>query len=70
MLYDQVMLRKYNPSSRFVLYGHASASLDDPVNHQYESGVDFEWGQVSATSQPRFLPRRRARFLVVTACFS
>ncbi|CAM9773342.1 unnamed protein product [Scytosiphon promiscuus] len=38
--------RKYNPSSRLVLYGCAAASSTSRCRNLTSAGFDFEWGQV------------------------
>lgn len=40
--------RKYNPSSRIVLYGCAAASADDHCSSSASAAFDFEWAQVGA----------------------
>ena len=44
------MHRKYNPSSRLVLYGCAAASVVDQCTNRTTAGIEFEWGQVHARS--------------------
>ncbi|CAM9572666.1 unnamed protein product [Scytosiphon promiscuus] len=41
--------RKYNPSSRLVLYGCAAASTEDRCSNRTTAGFDFQWDQVRDT---------------------
>lgn len=45
-LWFQAIHRKYNPSSRLVLYGCAAASFEDRCSNNSMAGFGFEWGQV------------------------
>ena len=45
-LWFQEIHRKYNPSSRLVLYGCAAASFEDRCSNSTLAGFDFVWGQV------------------------
>ncbi|CAM9207243.1 unnamed protein product, partial [Ectocarpus fasciculatus] len=40
--------RKYNPSSRLVLYGCAAASTEDRCSNSSTAGFDFTWDQVDS----------------------
>lgn len=42
----QDVLRQRDPSSRLVLYGCASASVDESCSTSVSSGFGFEWAQV------------------------
>eukprot|EP00904_Undaria_pinnatifida_P010764 jgi/Undpi1/6818/HiC_scaffold_21.g09294.m1 len=45
---SQEVLRKYNPSTRIVLYGCAAASVDGSCSSRVNAGFDFEWAQVDS----------------------
>lgn len=51
-LLRQEMRRKYNPSSRLVLYGCGAASVDNRCSNRTMAGFDFEWDQVPWTQTP------------------
>lgn len=48
--------RKYNPSSRLVLYGCAAASVDDRCSNSTVAGFNFEWDQVPFIPHTILLP--------------
>ena len=43
---SQEIARKYNPSSRMVLYGCAAADVDERCSSSATADFDFEWAQV------------------------
>ncbi|CAM9548563.1 unnamed protein product, partial [Ectocarpus sp. 12 AP-2014] len=45
--------RKYNPSSRVVLYGCAAASLEDRCRNSSTAGFDFKWDQVDSNIEEK-----------------
>lgn len=46
----QEVLRKYNPSSKLVMYGCAGSSVEDVCSASASAGFEFEWTQVSQFS--------------------
>lgn len=53
---SQETRRKYNPSSRLVLYGCAAASVDDRCSNSTVAGFNFEWDQVPFIPYTILLP--------------